>query len=278
MTDLSLEYALLRAIRIARSAAPIALRYFRSEHLDVVEKPDEQGPVTVADKAMDAFLREQLGATFPADAIISEEHEARRHAARTWYVDPIDGTQSFVDGSGDFSVMIALFAEGELQLGVVHRPYTAQTFFAQRGVAAFLFEGDAEPSDAELWSAPRLRVSERRGAQSRAIMSASHPCVRCDAFFDQLGVAERRTMGSMGSKICEIARGASDIYLNLSGKPSLWDVAAGELILREAGGHLLNQWGEAVDYGREQTLLGVGVLACNDALRDDALLLLREFA
>ena len=121
---MDLAYELDFAEQIARTAGHMALDY--QKKLTVVFKPDNQGPVTNADIAIDHYLVLELGKQFSGDRIVSEESFSKKDPfiaeGRTWFVDPIDGTANYIANGVDFAVMIGLTLDGIARLGVVYQP------------------------------------------------------------------------------------------------------------------------------------------------------------
>ncbi|HEY2256921.1 MAG TPA: histidinol-phosphatase [Variovorax sp.] len=126
----------LRVARaLADAAAAHSLRLFRTP-LEVIAKADES-PVTQADRAAEAAMREILGADRPADGIFGEEHGRERlDAERIWVLDPIDGTRSFITGSPLWGTLIALVRGGRVELGMVDMPVLGERWIGQAGLGA----------------------------------------------------------------------------------------------------------------------------------------------
>ncbi len=136
-----MEQFLETALAAARSAAQVALGYYRGEF--EVELKSDQTPVTVADRKAEEIIRGTLLEAFPDHGFFGEESGKRQEDAEyLWLVDPIDGTKSFVGGYGMWSTQIALMHRGELVLGVSSAPATRELAYAARGLGAFL-DGDA---------------------------------------------------------------------------------------------------------------------------------------
>ncbi|MGH7444773.1 MAG: inositol monophosphatase family protein, partial [Longimicrobiales bacterium] len=160
------------ALDATRAAAEVVRRYYRGP-LDVRHKSPNQ-PLTDADLAADALLRERLLATRPDYGWLSEETADtpdRLSRSRVWIVDPIDGTRSFIAGRPEFSISVGLAEDGVARLGVVHNPATREVFWALRGGGAFA----AGEEQADLADGTRLRAEPVPGAEllaSRADLSA----------------------------------------------------------------------------------------------------------
>jgi len=126
--------------RIAEEAGSVALDYFRRRQELVVEvKGGLQDVVSIADRNVETLIRERIGAAFPQDGILGEEHGIEPGTSGyLWVVDPIDGTSAFVHGLPTWCVSIALLAEGELVMGVIRVPCDGETFAAMKGEGATL--------------------------------------------------------------------------------------------------------------------------------------------
>jgi myo-inositol-1(or 4)-monophosphatase len=175
-------------------------------------------PVTAADHASDALLRERLPRIVPA-AWLSEEtadDRARLGATDVWIVDPLDGTKEFVEGVPQYAVSIALVRDGAPVIGVIHNPSSKEWFAAARGEGAFASPG------------ARTRVAEGTTMlASRSEMRAGE----FEAFTDW----KTEAIGSIAFKLALIASGRGAVTLSRGPKWE-WDVAAGALLVEEAGG------------------------------------------
>src|SRR5204862_391548 len=128
------DRALDAAVDAARAAGQIALKYFH-EGVEVTLKPDAT-PVTRADREAEQAIVEILGRAFPAYGTLGEEFGGHGTDEVRWIIDPIDGTQNFVRGIGFWATLIALEERGEITVGVIHNPVTAEIYTARRGAGA----------------------------------------------------------------------------------------------------------------------------------------------
>jgi 3'(2'), 5'-bisphosphate nucleotidase len=235
---------LVRAIELARIAGTEAVR-LRDGTLTVEMKPGDE-PVTAADRRANELIVEGLAAAFPDDPIISEElpsTAAMLDAPRLWLVDPIDGTKDFIRGGDGFAVMIGLVVGGVPVLGVVHQPTLDRTFFATPDGGAHVATGE---------TLEKLAVSAVAVAgDARLVASASHRSADIDRVKAELGIDNELNIGSVGVKLCLIAGGSRDLYVNPSAKTKAWDTCAPEAILAGAGGRLSDLFGGAIDYRTE---------------------------
>lgn len=235
---------LIRAVELARIAGTEVVR-LRSGELSVEMKPGDE-PVTVADRRASEIIVEGLSASFPDDTLISEELPASAEQlakSRVWLVDPIDGTKDFIRGGDGFAVMIGLAIDGVPAVGVVHQPTIDRTFFVTPDAGAFVAKGgDVAP----------LAVSDVATAgAARLVASASHRTADIDRVKSELGIADEQNVGSVGVKLCLIAMGARDLYVNPTAKTKAWDTCAPEAILTAAGGRLSDLFGTSIEYRRE---------------------------
>jgi 3'(2'), 5'-bisphosphate nucleotidase len=265
-----LQRELETAIALARSAGERVLA-IRSEGFAVDYKLGEE-PVTRADREASTMVVGGLLAAFPTDVVISEELEidlARTSADRVWYVDPIDGTRDFIRGDDGFAVMIGLCIGGVPVLGVVYQPTRQRTYYAVGGGPALLIE----PVDAGLSSPRRLSVSAISDPrESRLAASASHRSDDIDRVKKELGIRDELNVGSVGLKLCLIAAGSRDLYVNPAAKTKAWDTCAPQVILAAAGGKLTDLYGVPVDYRCEDLRHHHGLVGSNGHLHDAVVL------
>lgn len=233
------------ALMPAMRAAGEAIMAVHDKHVSV--KADGS-PVTIADKAAEAILLEALACYAPSIPVISEENAASHHLAVApvyFLVDPLDGTKEFIksDNSGAFTVNIGLISDGQPVMGLVYAPAFETLYYGVVGQGAYrcVAGGRAEPLQTS--SAP-LKADE-----IVAIASASH---RDKATNDWLARHHIRTTKPVGSslKFCLIAAGQADLYPRF-GPTMEWDTAAGDAILRAAGGLTCFEEGTLFSYGKE---------------------------
>jgi myo-inositol-1(or 4)-monophosphatase len=225
-------------VAAAREAGALALGFFRpgAQTSAAVQSKAGGSPVTAADLAADALLKERLGAAFPEAGWLSEEtadNDARLARRCLIIVDPIDGTRAFVAGDSRWTVCAALIVDGRPLAGVVHAPALGETYSAARG------EG------AERNGAP-LAVSSRFDSER---LSAAGPKPLLQAMSGRLGlpveVAPR--VPSLAYRLCMAAQGAIDFAVAAPDSHD-WDVAAADLILEEAGAGLTDVSGDPLVY------------------------------
>lgn len=250
------------ATSAARKAGAIAMRSFRGT-LAVRHKAPDQ-PLTDADVAIDALLHTLLAQARPDYGWLSEEsvdRPDRLARARVWVVDPIDGTRSYIAGRREFAISIGLAEDGDAVVGVVHNPATGELYRAERGEGAFR-QDTAEDEPA------RLRVATP-SARGRPVLLASRSeiaAAELDPFAERF---EIRPCGSTAYKLALVAAGAADAFLS-RGPKSEWDVCAGALLVREAGGRVTDLAGRPLRFNRPQPFVQ-GILATRGDLHDTLL-------
>ncbi|HHX44374.1 MAG TPA: inositol monophosphatase [Chloroflexi bacterium] len=247
------------AIRAAREAGAVLRRgYLRPHEVRVKGYRDIMTEVDLAaERVAVGIVRE----AFPDATIMSEESYTRwQHSGDepAWFIDPLDGTTNYARGLPMFSVSVGVALGGVPQCGAVYDPLLDQLFWAERGVGAFL--GDT-----------RLRVSER-ATLSETLVTLDWPREQrmrevSARFLARLAprVDAVRSRGSAALGLCAIAAGWADIYFQYTLSP--WDVAAGALIVEEAGGRVTDL------HGRPYRLDEPGWLATNGRVHDAVLAL-----
>lgn len=209
----------------------------------------DQSPVTEADELSEAAILAQLAAQFPDVPVIAEESSAagRRPVPgrEVFLVDPLDGTREFLAHNGEFTVNIALAREGVPVCGVIYAPALERLWIA--GTQAF--EMSAAPGAAlpPVHMRRRLRVREARHGLI-ALISRSHLTPQTQEYLDAMAVTESRAVGS-SLKFGLIASGEADLMIRI-GPTMEWDTAAGDAVLRAAGGHTTTLDGTPLRYGR----------------------------
>lgn len=258
-----LQESLEVALRLAREACREVMKVYATEDFGVETKADGS-PVTRADKAANAVIVQGLTRYFPNDTVLSEEvpFDARQPLGRrVWMVDPLDGTQDFVQRTGDFAVMIGLCITGKPSLGVVAAPALGRTWAGALGIPAF----EETPTGRR-----PLRLSVPvEGAPLRAVVSRTHRPKGLEAVIESLSAAgsvEAVARGGVGVKVGLVAAGEADFYLHPSPGTHLWDCCAPEAILAAAGGLFSDAGGTPIKYDVSATANPRGVLAAEPGL------------
>jgi 3'-phosphoadenosine 5'-phosphosulfate (PAPS) 3'-phosphatase len=269
-----LEHELETALDLAARCGVLALEIQSggASSLQTSDKPDNQGPVTRADIAVEATIVETLRASFPGDAILAEElarDPSWQHASRVWMIDPVDGTREFSEGDASWAIHIALVIEGQPVLGVVHEPGSDRTSWAvdhQGQRHAWCRTGNGR--------APVALHGVGGTAQSwKMVTSKSHRSSRSDEIAAVLGIGpdEQLRTGSTGVKIALIARGEAQMYAHPTVGTKLWDTCAPQVVLHASGGCLTDMCGMPLPYGGLGLSNDRGLLATGRGVDHDAL-------
>ncbi|QKT08020.1 histidinol-phosphatase [Gordonia sp. X0973] len=261
MAPLATDLAI--ALELADAADALTMPRFGALDLAVDTKPDLT-PVSDADLACETMLRERIGTALPHDRILGEEFGGDAVArGRQWVIDPIDGTKNFVRGVPVWATLIALVDDGVPAVGVVSAPALGRRWWASAGAGAFATgPGAPEPR--------RIGVSSVSGLADASL-----------AFSSLSGWAERGSRESFVALTDEVwrVRGFGDFWnyclvaegaVDIAAEPevSLWDLAAVDILVREAGGRFTNLDGEPGPRGGS-------AVATNGALHDEVLARLR---
>jgi myo-inositol-1(or 4)-monophosphatase len=261
-----LEYA--REIESARRAACEAAARISAhavpERAPVSAEKAPDHPVTHADLEANAAIEDELRRAFPKDYLLSEESadDPARHAAeRVWIVDPLDGTKEFIARIPEYAVSIALVVAGEPRVGVVYSPPDRECFWAVAGAGAYLDDR-------------RLTISACARLADSTLLSSRTEMRRGQVEVVRPRVRELRPVGSAALKLAWVAAGRGDVWLSMAPK-SEWDVAAGDLLVREAGGVFVTGRGRPPTYNQRDVALAppmaAGPPVLVDALRALAL-------
>lgn len=266
-----LQRELDETIRIAHEAGRILMKIYATEF--GVAYKGATDPVTDADTQANAYIVEELARLFPTDGIVAEETADRSGAvgkSRCWYVDPLDGTKEFIAKNGEFSVMIGLAIDGASKLGVVYQPEHDKLYAGVVGEGAFLLQRGEKRA---------LHVSEIDDpSQLKLVVSRSHRDKSTDAIVKRLGITHEKPSGSVGVKVGLIAEREADVYVHPSNKSSRWDACAPDAILRGAGGIFLDLAGKPYVYDGVAIQNDHGIFACNARCADRVLEVARDVA
>ncbi len=248
------EIALFLA-KAALAAGPAVMEEY-DRGCEVASKADGS-PVTAADQRAEAIISDYLTRLSPLTPLCAEEATAAgvkpEVAERFLLVDPLDGTREFLAGNGEFTINVALMENGAPIAGAVYAPAIGRLWVG--GDTAFACEAlpAAELPGQGAWR----RIQTRRAPSSLvAFASRSHLDAQSDAFLRGLPIGETRFAGS-SLKFCLIAEGLGDVYPRFA--PTMeWDTAAGDAVLRAAGGAVLDPSGRPLVYGKTESSLRNG--------------------
>lgn len=235
-----------KTIETVKEAGKIILSAHNQES-SVTAKEGKKNFVTKHDVAVQEFLFSELGKAFPETEFVGEEGENSLESnALRFIIDPIDGTTNFMQDYRCSCISVALCKENEPIIGVVYNPYTDEIFTAEKGKGAYL-------------NGKEIHVSERPLSDGLALFGTSpyHP-ENTDETFKLLRKVfdfsrDIRRSGSAAYDICAVACGRCEVFFEKELQP--WDVAAGTLIIKEAGGIALNYKGKEIDFSKPNDVI-----------------------
>ncbi len=218
------------AVKAARAAGNIILRYMNRVEGLTVEEKSRHDYVSEVDRLAEAEIVKELRRAYPDHGVLAEESGQKGKTDKVWIIDPLDGTHNYLRGFPHFSVSIGFRDHGDLVYGVVYDPLRDEIFTASKGDGAFLNDR-------------RIRVSKRESLQG-AVITTGFPFRRrehmdahfamCRSLLVDSGAEDLRRTGSAALDFAYVAAGRLDGYFEIGLQP--WDIAAGALLVREAGG------------------------------------------
>ncbi len=223
-----MDSTLNSAIDLARGAGQLLLDRFKSSGTAAARKADAS-VVTEADLAADRWITSQIQTRFPKDRIISEElHSSlESQGEATWIVDPLDGTTNYSLGLPFWGVSIARVSEAKITAGALYFPSIGELYHAGPGKGAYL-------------NGMKIRVKPYHPDQPAAFFSC---CTRAHRKYRVNIPFKTRILGSAAYSLCTVARGSA--LLAFEATPKIWDIAAGWLLVQEAGGLVETMAGRA---------------------------------
>jgi 3'(2'), 5'-bisphosphate nucleotidase len=210
----------------------------------------DKSPVCDADERAEAIILRGLAERLPYLPVIAEEAASRGEKPRCGrafiLVDPVDGTREFLHRNGEFTINIGLILDGVPSVGAVYAPALERLWLAGEGASTFRVAPGAPLPPRSERRAIHVRPAPEAGLT--ALASRSHADEKTEAFLSGLPIAECRSAGS-SLKFCIVAEGGADVYPRF-GPTMEWDTAAGDAVLRAAGGAVLDDSGEELRYGK----------------------------
>ena len=225
-----------------------------------VNKKDDNSPITQADLESNKILRAVLEKT--GIPILSEEDlddKSRLASEKVWVVDPLDGTQDFVNRTGEFTILVGLVENHIPVMGLVYLPIKKILYFAEKGMGAFCY-------DLNKWGGISVRRVEEV-SRCLALVSRHHLSGKEKKILDHLGITNMATVGST-LKVMEISSGRGDVYLTTTNKMSQWDTCASNCIISESGGKMTDISGNELIYNTETVKHENGLLVTNGFIHD----------
>ncbi|GIU69451.1 MAG: 3'(2'),5'-bisphosphate nucleotidase CysQ [Candidatus Woesearchaeota archaeon] len=251
-------------IEIAKKAGEILVKY-HGKKVDVKNKdPNGYSPVSTADLEANKYICNALEKY--GFQILSEESEKKDVDLKkpTWIIDPLDGTIGFLRRSIDFCTMIGLLVDTKIVFGVVYAPLHDKIYYAAKGEGAWLISNG---------NRRKIHVSktDKLSHSLRAVRPFNKPNF-LDFIMDGKIKCRSKIMGSLGLRLCSVAEGEIDFYINNSSKPSKWDTAAPTIIIEEAGGKITDFNNKPLNYIKEGLQWDESFVASNGILHDKILM------
>lgn len=258
MTDRPAHALLLEPlVALARAAGREVMQVYASDF--VVEGKADDSPVTLADRRAEAVILAGLSRLAPELPVVAEEAASAGDVPavgrRFWLVDPLDGTREFVKRNGEFCINIALVEDGVVRLGLLLHPPSGSIWHAADGLGAWRID--------EAGKTP-IQVTRPCPPVPRVAASRSHGNPAVEAYYAALGQVDRRPQGS-ALKFARLAEGGLDVYARLASRCSEWDVAAGQCIVEQAGGQVVDERGLRLSYNQRDSVIVHNFLAWGDA-------------
>ncbi len=217
---------------IVRAAGAMMHKAFTAPDKPAYSLKGRQDYLTATDGAVELFVREQIARRFPGDAVLGEEGGGAVDGPRLWIVDPVDGTANFARQIPHFCISLGLMAGGALQAGAIYAPMPDELFIAQLGQGAWL-------------NGERMRVSAVADMTAASVEIGWSTRIPVQTYLDMAGKAAHagcqvRRAGSGALGLAYVAAGRCEGYAEAH--INSWDVAAGLLLVTEAGGRVNDFW------------------------------------
>lgn len=236
--------------QIVRAAGAMMRTAFLAPDRPAYSLKGRQDYLTVTDGAVEQFVREQIASRFPGDGVLGEEAGGQVDGPRLWIVDPIDGTANFARQIPHFCISLGLMVDGQMQAGAIYEPMHDELYIAERGKGAWL-------------NGKRMQVSPIADLHASTIEVGWSTRIPLDTYLDMAAKAAHagcsvRRAGSGSLGLAYVAAGRTEGYAEAH--INAWDVAAGLLLVTEAGGRINDFWAQ------DGVRVGNAVLVTNAAL------------
>ena len=260
---MNINEELLKISNISVEAGRIILDYY-NKNLNITFKADES-PLTQADLASNKLITDTIKKITPNIPILSEEEfiewDVRKEWKKYWLIDPLDGTKEFIKKNGEFTVNIALIENNRPILGVIYAPASNELYFAKKNFGSYKILTNKQLNTLD--NAKKISIKINKTNKVKIIGSRSHSNPILNKWvsknFNDFQILQK---GS-SLKFCLIAEGFADIYPRF-GPTSEWDIAAGHIILEEAGGKLKSIDNKEILYNEKEDILNPNFFAYNN--------------
>ena len=220
-----------------------------------IDSKEDQSPVTTADLMSEQVILETVRA-LDDSPIVSEESGVEGNPEQEyWLIDPLDGTKDFIQGTGEFAIMVGKIKKGSPIAGIVYAPALGKLWYAEKGEGAYVEdEGGIRP----------LEVSSKKDLNEyELVVSRNHFREQDGLFAATAPSISLRKMGSVGVKSCMVAEGRADLCIYTTEHLKLWDCCAPQIIVTEAGGSVYGLDGREPSYEASEKKMRQGFIASN---------------
>lgn len=254
---MEIKKLLSEVILLAKEAGREILKYYKTDF--AISAKEDNSPVTIADLASHQIIITSLNQLTPDIPVLSEESasisfEERKKWRTYWLIDPLDGTKEFIEQNDEFTINIALIDNCLPMLGVLYAPALKTIYFAAKNCGAYkqIAEESPQKIQTKVFDQKKLTIA----------CSRHHAIEKLNELVSSNVIIEKITRGS-ALKFGLVAEGSADFYPRL-GPTSEWDTAAGQCIVEEAGGYVLNLQGEKLTYNQKDSLINASFLVVNE--------------
>jgi 3'(2'), 5'-bisphosphate nucleotidase len=259
-------------VEITEQAAAVVLGIYETSFAVELKGPGD--PVTAADRRANQMICDALRDCFPGCPIVAEESDPSvfgdfRHAARTFFVDPVDGTREFVRRSGEFVVMIGCVEEQRASAGIIWAPTLDTVWIGELGLGAFR-RGATKAFE------PIRTAEKSTTASARLLVSRAQSGEETQSLQSRLKMPFADAMGSAGLKGAAVADGTADAYVAPRYAGKRWDACAPDAIVSAAGGVFSDGDGKAIDYRSSDLVNRRGLVVANAALHREIIARLQD--
>ncbi|XP_063701504.1 inositol monophosphatase 1 [Culicoides brevitarsis] len=262
--DRDLDACYEHVMKLVDEVGDIISSRFFAPKAKVVTKSSNIDFVTETDQQVEKHLMDGITAKFPSHKFIGEEETSEGKAAEltdapTWIIDPVDGTMNFVHGFPHSCVSIALLVDKVTEIGIVYNPVLNQKFTARRGKGAFLNGKEIHVSSVTSLADALICTETGTSRDEQKMVVVMENLNKLTRIANGI-----RCLGAAALNICMVALGGADCYFEFG--LHAWDMAAGELIVREAGGVSLDPSGGALDLMSRRCLVAASQELANELI------------
>ena len=262
------EKNILELLNIAIDSGREILKIYNNEI--IINSKDDKSPITQADINSNNLIINRLKKLEPNIPILSEESlvkwENRKNWNKYWLIDPLDGTKEFINRNGEFTVNISLIENNYPTFGIIYSPIKSLLYYALKNNGSCKIKTDSNLSTLKDFN--KINIKKEKNITTKVIGSRSHTSKEFQNWVEKKFTNfELITIGS-SLKFCILAEGEADIYPRL-GPTSEWDIAAGHIILEEAGGKLKTIDNKDILYNTKDDILNPHFIAYGNLSKVD---------